>query len=869
MWRRRYEEDLQEEFRAHLEIEIAQLMERGSTREQAEREARRRFGNQALSGEVTRATRRFTRLERLWQDLRYAARVLRRSPGFTAATVLSLALGIGASTAVFSIADTVYLRPLPYAHPERLTWVGMNFPSLMLPWECLLSPDYVAWRRDNQVFQQLAATQANGTNIMVRGGREPMEVHVARVSYNFLSTFAIAPALGRDFLPEEELPDGPKAALLTHRFWRDEYRARRDIIGSVMTLDGQGYTVAGVLPASFVFPMDVKLDLLTTLPVPPSASHHDRLMGTWAVYGRLKPGVTLARAKADVERLFAASKADAPQVFRADTNAVAKPLQEHRVGDARLLVRILIGAVACLLLIACANVANLLLARWSARARELAVRAAIGASRGRLVRQLFTETALLTALGCLLGMVFVAAALRGFVHYAAGELPRLQEVAVDSRVLAIALAVSALTALVFSGLPVLRAGRIDIQSVLQQAGRRGVAGGHRLVRRGLVAAEIALSIVLLSGAALMLQTLWHMRNDHLGFQPEHSVAVSIPLRTLKLSPAAREALTRDLLIYLQRTPGAQAAAIAQCTPLTGGPTLGTFSRSDRPMPEPFHRGDNITICGAGPGYFQAAGMRLTQGRAFTSDDFHHPGTVALINQAAAKAYFPGESPLGRQIGGQLGVWKTVVGVVADSKNHGLNQPAIPEMFVNDIAPRSSASDLQFLARTLADPRALAADLHAELRAHHPGLFAKVQSMDEAIREMTASPRFNSLLLSSFAAVAFLMAVVGVYGVLAFLVTERTQEIGIRMALGASQPGVVAWVVREGILLAAAGSVAGVGGALLLTRYLRTLLYGIGERDPATFAVVVAGLGLAAAAASLLPARRAAAVDPMVALRIDG
>jgi len=866
MWGRRYEEDLQEEFRAHLEIEIAQLVERGLTREQAEIEARRRFGNDALIREVTRATRRFTRLERVWQDVRYAARVLRRSPGFTAATVLSLALGIGASTAVFSIADTVYLRPLPYAQAARLAWVGMRFPSLAIPWEFVLSPDYVVWRRDNRSFQQLAATQANGSNIMLRGGTEPIEVHVGRVSSNFLATFATAPALGRDFLPQEELPGGPKAVLLTDRFWRDEYHTRRDAVGSAITLDGQPYTVAGVLPPSFVFPMDVKLDLLTTLPVSPAAAHHDRSMSTWAVFGRLKPGVTLAQARAEVDTLFAASKADAPNMFRSDSRAVTISLQQHRTGDSRVLLLVLIGAVACLLLIACANVANLLLARWSARSRELAVRAAIGATRGRLVRQLFAETALLTAAGWLAGMALVAGALRAFVHFAAGELPRLQEVSVDLRVFAIALAVSALTALVFSGLPVLRAGRIDIQAVLQQAGRRGVAGGHRLLRRGLVAAEVALSIVLLSGAALMLQTLWHLQNDRLGFRPEHSVAVSVPLRTLRLPPAAQETLAGDLLTYLRRTPGTQAAAIAQCTPLTGGPTLGTFSRSDRPLPEPFHRGDNITICGAGPDYFQAAGMRLTLGRAFTPDDFHHPGTVALINEAAAKAYFPGESPLGKQIGGQLGAWKTVVGVVADSKNHGLNQPPIPEMFVDDIAPRSGVADLQFLVRTMADPRALAADLHAELRAHRPGMFAKVQSMDEAIREMSASPRFNSLMLSGFAAVAFLMAVVGVYGVLAFLVTERTQEIGIRMALGASPSSVVAWVVREGTLLAAAGSVAGVGGALLLTRYLRSLLYGVGERDPATFVMVVAALGLAAVAASLQPARRAATVDPLVALR---
>jgi len=863
MWRRRRreEQDIADELRAHLDIEIAQLMAQGATREQAGLEARRKFGSPALVMEVSLDARPFTWLDRLWQDLRYAAGILRRSPGFTAAVVLSLGLGIGASTAVFSIADTVYLRPLPYPDSQQLAWVAIHFPYMSM--ELTPSPDYVAWRRDNRAFQQLAAARVNGANVMVLGGSDPIEIHVAGVSANFLAAFGIAPALGRDFSPDEELPAGPRSVLLTDRFWRQRYGSRRDAIGRTAVLDGEGYTIAGVLPARFVFPMDVKVDALTTLRISPAASHRDRNMAALAVYGRVKPGVPLAQARAEVATLLQTSGADFPAMFRAGTKPVVETLQYHRVGNPGLVLRILIGAVACLLLIACANVANLLLARWSARSRELAVRAAIGATRGRLARQLFTETALLTALGCAVGMLLVAAALRGFVHFSAGELPRLDEVAVDGRVLGIALAVSVLTSIIFSGLPLLRAGRVDIQTVLQQTGRRGVTGGHRLLRRAFVAAEVGLSVILLSGAALLLQSLWHLQRDRLGFLPEHAIAITIPMGRARMPAAERAALEDEVLANIQRVPETQAAAATQCTPLTTGLGTGTFSRADRPRPPILH-GYDIALCSIGPDYFRAAGGRVVEGRTFAADDYLHPGTLALLNEAAVRAYFPGESPLGKQIGGDAhGGWKTVVGVVADSRNHGLGEPPFPQMFLNSVPP-----DLMFLVRSVADERMLESEIRGSLGARHAGVLVTMQSLDDAIGEATASPRFNGVLLTSFAAVALLMAVVGVYGVLAFSVSERTQEIGIRMALGAPPLSVLVQIIREGMLLAGVGIAAGVSAAMLLTGFLKSMLYGVTPRDPVTMVLVVIGLGAAAALASALPARRASSVDPMAALRCE-
>jgi putative ABC transport system permease protein len=864
MWRslfprRASDADLEDELEAHLAIETRQLMARGMAREQAAMEARRLFGNRALIAEDTRAVRGFGLCERFAQDVRYAARVLRRVPGFTAAAVLSLALGIGATAAVFSIADTIFLRPLPYAEAGRLVWVSIRFPRM--GGEFVPSPDYVAWRRDNRTFQQLAATQASFSNVMLLGGPEPAEVRAARVSANFLETFGVRPERGRTFRPEEELPNGPKAVLLTYRFWRDRLHGRRDLPGSAITLDGQPYEIAGILPESFVYPVDVEVDMITTLPVSPTASHADRSMSTWAVFGRLKPGVTMPQARADLETLLSASRADAPQIFRADNSIVLEPLQEHRAGNARRLLEILMGASACLLAIACANVANLLLARWSVRARELAVRSALGAARGRLARQLFAEIALLIAAGTLAGMLFVEAALRGFVHFAAGELPRLGEVGVDFRVFGIALLISLATALFFGGLPALRAGRVDLQAVLQHAAR-GTAGGNRFLRRSLVAVEVALSVVLLSGATLLFETLRHMRNDHLGFQPEHVLALSMPLPGTGYQGAARAALAADVLAEVRRVPGSEAVSLTQCTPLFAGISWLTFSRSDRPLPEPFHRGDGIGVCGADEDYLRAAGTRLVEGRFFTGDDFHRPGAVAVINEAAARAYFPGESPLGKEIlGGRAATWKTVVGVVADSKNQGLNHPAVPEAWIDDTSPAGTA-DLLFLVRTVAGEGAIA----RALRSSHPGLFARVESLDAVMGEMTASPRFNTVLLSTFAGVAFLMAIVGVYGVLAFSVSQRRAEIGIRMALGATPRTVLGLVMKEGAATVAAGALAGVAGALLLTRYLAALLYGVAATDPATYAAVVAGLAIAAAAASFLPARGAAGLDPAIALR---
>ncbi len=862
--RNRVEEELDEELRLHVELEVERKIAGGMTEAQARRETLREFGALDQMKEDCRDARGLGAIENLLRDARYALRRLRRDWRFTAAAMLMLALGIGATTAVFSIADTVFLRPLPYKNADRLMWVGVQFRGFAF----VPSPDYIAWRRDNRTFDALGATQASATTSMLLGGVDPTQVHAGKVSANFLDVFTVKPALGRSFRPEEELPNGPKAALLTDRFWREHFHADRSVVGAPLTLDGKPYTVIGVLPASFSYPIDVEIDLLTTLPIESTAGHRDRVIMTWQVFGRLKANVSMQAARDDLERLFAASKADFPQMFRGDSRLVFQTLQEHRAGNVRTLLFLLMAAAGCLLAIACANVANLLLARWSAWGRELAVRAALGAGRERLAGELLTEILLLVAMSTAAALAIAVAGIRGFVYFAANSLPRLSEASPDIRVFSIALLMSLVTALAFGGLPLLRARGINVQAVLQKAARTGISGGQRHLRRALVAVEVGLSVILLAGAALLLETLWHMQHDHLGFLPEHLVTISVPLPSGLVDAVQRKMLIEEILNLVRRTPGTEAIAQTQCTPLFMGVGSSTFTRSDRPKPEAFHLGDGIGICAAGEGYLDAVGAQLKRGRFFQSTDA--PGTAAVINETAARKYFPGEDPLGKQILGNVGMgpWKTVVGVVGDTKNQGLNMPALPHALLNDdLGPGEEESGpLLFVVRTVAGEAEVARVLREEMRANHPGLFVRFQTLDEAIEELSTSPRFNTVLLATFAAIAFLMAIAGVYGVLAFSVAQRRAEIGIRMALGASQQSVIGLVMKDGAGPVAVGVAAGLAGALLSGRALSSFLYGVGVADPATYVGVVAVLVLAAALASFVPARKAAALDPGMMLR---
>ncbi len=863
--------EIDDEMEAHLALEAQILQERGFTREEAEARARRSLGNRTRLAEEAREAWVWMWFDRLVQDLKYAARTLRRGgAAFTPAVVLSIALGIGAGTAVYSIADSVFFRPLPYPQPQSLTWVAVTFPAFKL--EFLPSPDYVAWRRDNHVFTNLAAHGLSGQSVVL-SGETPTEVQDVRVSANFLRTFGIQLARGRDFLPAEELPNGPKAVLLTWRLWQQRFHADAAILGKTIQLDRQPYTVIGILPRSFVFPMDLAPDLLTTLPITPETRW---LAGaaTWAAYGRLKPGATLVQARSDLARLFARSKAAEPRVYRPDVRFVVEPLLQHRIGDARGLLSVLIGAVSCLLLITCANVSNLLLARWSARAGELAVRTAIGAGRARLVRQLLTEAGLLTLLGCALGAFLAFAVLRGFVHYASNELPRMSEVSFDARVLFIGFVIAFFTTLFFGGWPALHAGRTSIQFTLQHSQRPGLATGYRFAKRALIAAEMALCLVLLSGASLLLETLWHLTNDRLGFQPEHLLSLDIPVKGTKLEPAAtRVALVTEVTDSLRHIPGVEIVAQTDCTPLSGGVMSGIFTRSDRPAPEALRAADVIHVCGTTPPYAAAVGLRTLHGRFFTDADLYHPQTLAVINETAARTYFPGgEDPIGKQILGErksrdgpLEDWKTVIGVVSDSRNAGLNAPPAPQAYLNGLMSPDTDRP-QIVIRASGSPDALESAISTRLHSFDKGLIVKSEPLSETITKMSGGARFNAIVVGSFALIAFLIAVIGVYGILAFAVAQRTQEIGIRLALGSGAKHIYNLLLQEGLTPVFIGLSIGALAVFAFTKYLKSLLYGVSATDPLTFGAVAFALTLAAIVAIAIPAHRAARLDPTIALR---
>ena len=801
------------------------------------------------------------RIDTLVPELRFAFRSFRSAPSFTLAVLASLALGIGASTAVFSIADAVFLRPLPYAAADRLLWVGTRFPGM--DGAFLASPDYVAWRRDNRVFESLAATQAHGPQQMLLNSSHPEQVYAARVSANFLKTFAIRPMLGRDFRDEEELPNGPRVVLLSNRLWREYFHADAGILGKAIELDGTAYTIAGVLPKDFVYPMDAPVDLLTTLPVAPNASHKDRSMSTWAVYGRLRPGVTLEQARTDLGRLFEASKADMPVMFRSDTRLVIEPLQQHRVGHAGTLLAILIAAASCLLFIACANVSNLLLGRWLSRQGEYAIRVALGAQTSQLARGLLVEAIVLAAAGCLAGIGIGAGLLAGFVHCAAGELPRLAEIHPDLRVVVIAVLLACFTVLLFGPLPVLRSSK-SVQSGLRAGS--GISPANTL-RRALVITQIALSVVLLCGAAVLLESLWHLENDNLGFAPERTLVATIPTKGTRLDTPSRDVVVRELIRFARQIPGTEAAAESECTPLTAGAVSQTFSRADRPLPEAFHRGDNISLCGTESGYAQAAGIRVLRGRFFEETDAARPDSLVVLNEAAVRAYFPHEDPIGKRVLRTMdGKWRLVVGVVSDSKNAGLGAPPMPQAFIN--GRTWPDTNLQLIFGIAGNTEPLERALKIKLQSVDSSLMARFETMEQTIGRMSSGPRFNGILLASFAGLALMISVVGTYGLLAFVVARRKKEFGIRMALGADRSRILHMVLREGAQLASAGLIAGFALSLFATRYLKSILFGVRASDPLAFVIVGMLLGGAALAAAFLPARQAASVDPATALHHD-
>lgn len=864
----RVEEDMEAELRFHILMRARENVARGMTPEEAERDARRRFGNLGLIKERCRDVRGGGMLETLWQDLHYGVRMLVRKPGFAAIAVVTLALGIGANTAIFSVVNTVLLRPLPYPNPDELVMVWETAPKLGFPHNDVAPANFIDWRDQNRAFAQIAAFGGNSMSLTGRG--EPERIEGARVSASLFPLLGVAPVLGRVFTAEEDRPDAPGVIVLSHGLWQRRFGGDPGIIGQTLTLNYRPFTVIGVMPAPFRFP-DREQEFWLPMAFEPeeAAGRGDHYLH---VVARLGPGVTMWQAQAEMADIAARLERQYPRT-NTEQGVVLVPLHEEFVGDIRKPLLILLGVVGFVLLIACANVTNLLLARAAARQKEMTIRAALGASRVRLARQLLTESVLLAGLGGAAGTLLAVWGSGLLEALVPESLAQARGVVTDGRVLAFAVAVSLLTGVVFGLLPAQQVSKPNLTEALKEGGQGSAGGGKRGRLRGaLVVGEIALSLVLLVGAGLMIRSFYRLTRVDPGFRPDQALTMRMQLSGEKHGdPAKRRAFYEQMLQHVQSLPGVQAAGVITQLPLTTQGLYFSFSLEGQP-PMASANLPQAAFRVISQDYFRALGVPLLRGRSFTPQDTEDAQAVAVINRTMAERFWPGQEAIGRRF--KIGPsdspnpWLVVVGVVGDVRQTSLDQALKPEVYVSHQQDRRFfAIPRDLVVRTEGDPLSMAAAVRGaiwELDKDLP-LF-RVQTMDHIVSLAVAGQRFNLLLLTVFAALALILASVGVYGVMSYVTAQRTHEIGIRVALGARQRDMLKLVMGQGLMLIVSGVAAGLAGAFALTRLMTSLLFDIGTTDPLTFAATALLLAIVALLACYVPARRAAKVDPMVALR---
>jgi len=804
----------------------------------------------------------------LLHDLKYGARALLARPGFSVIAVLALALGIGANTAIFSIVNTVLMRPLPYEASERLVMLWHAYPLSNLPRATLSVPSYVEYRDHVDAFESVAAVTPWNSNLS--GSGEPERVQGARVTANFLKTVGVTMAHGRDFLAEEDRPGSERVVVLTDGLWRRRFGADPGIVGATVSINGEAHTVVGVLPPGFAFfrPVDLFKPIAFTPEQAAPENHGFEFLGCVA---RLKPGVTFARARAELDATATRLR---DQFYEEGWTILMNPLVEEVTGEVRPTLYLLLAAVGCLLLIACANVANLLLARGTARQKEMAVRAALGAGRGRIVRQLLTESVLLGLTGGACGLLVAYWGLQALL--AAVPEQQLQVVlagrgvGLDGTVLAFTLGISVVTGVLFGLVPAFAAARPNLSGMLKEGGREGAGGRHRMLGV-FVVSQVAIAMVLLVGAGLLIRSMGALRAVDPGFDARGLLTMRVFLpETRYAEPAQINGFFDAVQPRLQALPGVTAAAMISNLPMGGDNSSGSFQIENRPVQEgqPSPHGDSHYVT---PGYFEAMGIALVKGRLFEARDTAEATPAIIIDEVLAGHFFPGDDPVGHRISKfgegttEAPVWRTVVGVVRHVAKYGLDG-RVKDQYYFPAAQRPQRS-MFLVVRTAGDPAGLATAVRAAVRAVDPDMpVFKVMTMQRVIEDTLVGRRFTAMLLVIFAVVALVLAAVGLYGVIAYAVSQRTHEIGIRMALGARVEDVVRMVVRQGLRLAAIGLLVGAVAALATTRFLSSLLFGVGAADPMTFIVIPAILALVALVASWLPARRAARVDPMTALR---
>lgn len=811
------------------------------------------------------------------RNLRHAARLLLKSPGFAIAAVVTLALGIGANTAIFSLIKTVMLQPLPYDHSEQLVMVWNAANRGEATW--LSDRELLSYREDGRSFSALAAYIETDAN--VTGGQDPERVRAAAVTANVFATLGVAPLLGRSFAVGEDSPGAQPTVILGHALWQRRFGGAPDIVGRTLQISGRPRMVIGVMRDSVRLPVDYRAARPTELWFPLVIDPAN--LGQWGsrsnfVFGRLAPGVEPAAATSELEVIarrwisagFVKDHGDGG-LFR-----TAIPVQEFVTGDVRRPLLVLLGAVGVVLLVACANVVNLLLARADARRREVAVRTALGASRGDLVRQLLTESLLLSSIGGLAGLALARGAIQVLATLRPAGLPRVEDVAIDPVALAFTAGLAIATGLLFGLLPAVQLSRQSVTAVLNESGRGGAQGKVRhVVRRGLVVAQLALSVILVVGAGLLLRTLVALTQIDLGFNPNRVLTAQLQLTTTDYpSDADVIGFYRQVTERLESVPGVTSAGAVRMLPLSR--TIGDWSITieGRPLASPGEN-PNADYQSATPGYFKTMGTTLLKGRLLTTADREESPPVVVINDTMAERYWPGQDAIGKrfQMGG-IGTTRppmTIVGIVRTSRHNTVVEEPRAEMYLPHAQlPQSVGGPgrgLAIVVKTEQDPLTAITPLREIVRSIDPNLpLADVRSMEDITARALAAPRFAAWLLGLFAALALTLAAIGTYATISLLVAERAQEIGIRIALGAERSTILRWVLGEGLTLAAAGIAIGVIGAMLVSRALETLLYGVQPLDLVTFTMVPIVLVVVAALASLTPARRAASMDPATALR---
>ncbi|MEK6286967.1 MAG: ABC transporter permease [Acidobacteriota bacterium] len=817
-------------------------------------------------------------MQTLVQDLRYGLRMLIHKPGFAAVAVVTLALGIGANTAIFSVVNAVLLRPLPFNEPGKLVRIYTEFPTMNLRKFWMSAPEFLDIQNEGQSWDSIGAWTTAGRNIAT--SEEPIRVTAALVTRGLIDALGVQPTKGRNFTPEEDRNGGPLTALISDGLWRRAFGGQDDIVGKEIQINSQPTTVAGVMPPGFVFPPGSNDPAEVWLPLQFDPANPGNRGGHFLyVIGRLKPDVRVEQARSEIDSLMAGWKSQnrAQHLPGPDGHPILMvPLHEDVVGAARPAVLMLLGAVAFVLLIACVNVANLLLARAEARRREFSIRLALGAGRNRLLRQFLAEGMILVVLGAIAGIVLAKVGLGLIMAAAPDSIPRTAEIGIDLTVLAFTLGVSILSIIVFAMAPLLQMRDRDLATTLRGSGQRtsGGGGSHRL-RKTLVVVEIALAVIPVVGSGLMIRAFWKLQQVEVGFEPRSVTAFSLQLPASRYQSPDRMRFANQLEEKLAGLPGVKSASL-----VTGLPPLRPINANDTDIEDyqgtPDGPAENVDYWNTvNEDYFKTMGIRTLEGRTFEASDRNDSAQkVMVINQAMARRFWQG-SPIGRRVNPAFNtpaVWFTVVGIVEDTKNLGVDKPAGTELYF--LLPQTVAfgigTRMSFVVKTEGSSAgAVASGIRSAVSDLDPSVpIYQLQTMGEVVGASLVRPRFLSLLLGTFSAIALLLAAIGIYGVMAYSVTQRTQEIGVRVALGATTRNVLAMVVGEGLRMTAVGLAVGLTGAYMLTRVMASLLFEVSATDPLTFTLVGVGLTAVGLLACFVPARRAAKVDPMVALRYE-